>query len=53
MKNYEDRLLLIERTDQLIRLNATGTASQLADILGISRILVFRLLKYFKKMKSP
>jgi hypothetical protein len=34
MKNYEDILDLIEKTDRLIRLKATGTASQLADTLG-------------------
>jgi len=53
MTNYEEKLHLIERTDQLIRLNATGTASQLADTLGISRVSVFRLLKYLKTMGAP
>ena len=53
MKNYEGTLDLIERTDRLIRLNATGTSSQLADILGISRASVFRLLKYIKTMGAP
>ena len=53
MTNYEEKLHLIERTDQLIRLNATGTASQLANTLGISRVSVFRLLKYLKSMGAP
>jgi len=53
MKNYKDRLELIERIDRLIRLNATGTACQLANILGISRVSVFRLLKYLKTMGAP
>jgi len=53
MKNYEDSLELIEKTDRLIRLNATGTAYQLADTLGISRVSVFRLMKYLKTMGAP
>jgi biotin operon repressor len=53
MKNYEDSLELIEKTDRLIRLNATGSAYQLADTLGISRVSVFRLLKYLKTMGAP
>ncbi|MDR2970493.1 MAG: HTH domain-containing protein [Bacteroidales bacterium] len=53
MKNYEASLELIERTDRLVRLHATGTASQLADTLCISRVSVFRLLKYLKTMGAP
>jgi hypothetical protein len=53
MKNYEDIFHLIERTDRLIRLQATGTSYQLADTLCISRASVFRLLKYLKTMDAP
>jgi biotin operon repressor len=53
MKNYEEILQLIEKTDRLIRFQATGTSNQLADTLGISRASVFRLLKYLKTMGAP
>jgi len=53
MKNYQDSFELIERTDRLIRLSDTGTAYQLADRLGISRVSVFRLLKHLKTMGAP
>ena len=53
MKNYEDKLHLIERIDKLIRLNATGTSYQLAELLCISRASVFRLLKYLRTMGAP
>jgi hypothetical protein len=53
MKNYEDRLDIIERTDQLIRLNATGTSYQLAEILCISRASSIRLLQYLRTIGAP
>jgi predicted DNA-binding transcriptional regulator YafY len=53
MKNYEEILELIEKTDRLIRLKATGTSAQLADKLGISRASVFRLLQYLRTMGAP
>ena len=53
MKNYEEALNLIERTDRLIRLQATGTAKELALTLGISRISVCRLFKDLRDMGAP
>jgi biotin operon repressor len=53
MKNYEDILDIIEKTDRLIRLQATGTPAQLANTLCISRASVFRLLQHLRTMGAP
>ena len=53
MKKYEELQNLIERADQLIRLQATGNSREFADTLGISRASVYRLLEYMKTLGAP
>ena len=43
----------IERIDQLIRLKATGTPSQLAKRLSISERSVFNILNMMKELGAP
>lgn len=44
---------LIERTDQLIRLQATGTPSELAYKLGISKTKLYRMINTMKSLNAP
>jgi DNA-binding IclR family transcriptional regulator len=53
MKKYLELQHLIERADRLICLKATGTASEFAITLGISRATLFRLLQFFREMDMP
>jgi len=48
-----ETLSLIERTDQLIRLKATGTPTQLANKLTISERSARRLINTMKEMGAP
>lgn len=43
----------IERIDHLIRIKGTGTASELAEKLGISRRSIFNLLNEMKEKGAP
>lgn len=43
----------IERIDHLIRIKGTGTATELAGKLGISRRSVYNLLNEMKEMGAP
>lgn len=47
---FLEKLQLIERMDQLIRLKATGTSKDLASRLGISRSTVFEIHDTMRKM---
>ncbi len=47
------QLELIERVDQLIRLNATGRPDQFAYRLGISKTKLYRILSIMKDMDAP
>ncbi|GAA4272869.1 hypothetical protein U6A24_06275 [Aquimarina gracilis] len=44
---------LIERIDQLIRLQATGSPGALASKLGISKTQVYRLIDIMKDLNAP
>jgi hypothetical protein len=44
---------LIERVDQLIRLQATGSPEDLAYRLGISKTKLYRIINTMKTMKAP
>ncbi|MEW7278678.1 hypothetical protein ABW636_08780 [Aquimarina sp. 2201CG1-2-11] len=44
---------LIDRIDQLIRLQATGTPLQLAHKLGISKAKLYRTLHTMRALKAP
>ncbi|TSE05775.1 MULTISPECIES: DNA-binding protein [Aquimarina] len=44
---------LIQRMDQLIRLQATGTPDDLATKLGISKTKLYRLINIMKELNAP
>ncbi|WP_103068122.1 hypothetical protein [Aquimarina sediminis] len=44
---------IIERMDQLIRLQATGSPDEFALRLGISRTKLYRMLKIIKRLNAP
>ncbi len=44
---------LIERIDQLIRLQATGTPEDLAYRLGISKTKLYRIINTMKTLNAP
>ena len=50
---FIEKLNLIERIDQLIRLRATGTADDLATKLQISRRNVYIIIELMKSMDAP
>ncbi len=44
---------LIDRIDQLIRLQATGTPQELATKLDISKTKLYRIINIMKALKAP
>jgi predicted DNA-binding transcriptional regulator YafY len=44
---------IIERMDQLIRLQATGSPEKFAQRLGISRTKLYRMIKLMKQLNAP
>ena len=52
MKLFE-HLFLLERLDQLIRLKATGSPSELANRLGLSRRQTLRVLRQLREEGFP
>ncbi|MEW7278850.1 hypothetical protein ABW636_09660 [Aquimarina sp. 2201CG1-2-11] len=44
---------IIERVDQLIRLQATGSLEYFASRLGISRTKLYRVIGVMKKLNAP
>ncbi|MEM9686336.1 MAG: HTH domain-containing protein [Bacteroidota bacterium] len=44
---------LIERIDQLVRLQATGNSAELAERLNISRAQLYRIIDVMKELKAP
>lgn len=48
-----ESLKRIERIDKLIRIKGTGTATELAEKLGISRRSVYNLLNEMKDKGAP
>lgn len=49
----EERKLKLEQADQLIRLKATGTATQFAEKLGMSKRNLHRLLDFMRELGAP
>ncbi len=47
------QLRLMERIDQLIRLQATGTPKELAYRVGISRTKLYAVLNTMKALNAP
>ncbi len=52
MKLFET-LQMIERVDQLIRLKATGTPTQLAQRLQLSERSIYNVIEIMKEMGAP
>ncbi len=50
---FIQQLELIERVDQLIRLQATGSARDLAYRLGISKTKLYRMINIMKELNAP
>lgn len=44
---------LIQRIDQLIRLQATGSPEQLADRLEISKAKLYRIINVMRELNAP
>lgn len=53
MQQLSKQIELIERIDQLIRLNATGTPKALASRLGVSKAKLYRVLDVMKELNAP
>lgn len=51
--NLFDDLFMLQRIDQLIRMQATGTPAQLASRLQVSERKVYRLLEQLKDQGFP
>ncbi len=47
------QITLIQRIDQLIRLQATGSAEDLAYRLGISKTKLYRVINLMKQLDAP
>ncbi|MEW7289741.1 hypothetical protein [Aquimarina sp. 2304DJ70-9] len=47
------QIKLIERIDQLIRMQATGSPDELAYRLGISKTKLYRIIKVMKQLDAP
>ncbi len=47
------QVTLIERVDQLIRLQATGTPAALASRLEVSKTKLYRIIKTMKALQAP
>ncbi len=53
MKKLTKQIALLERIDQLIQLEATGTPKHLAKRLQISEATVFRIIETMKALNAP
>ena len=51
--NIIKQIELIERVDQLVRLQATGTPSELAFKLNISKTKLYRIIEVMKMLNAP
>ncbi len=47
------QLELIHRIDNLIRIQATGSAETLAEKLGISKTKIYRIINVMKQLGAP
>lgn len=53
MKKLTQQIALLERVDQLIQLQATGSPKQLAKRLEVSEATIFRIIETMKEMNAP
>ncbi len=47
---FREKIVLLERLDQLIRMKATGSARELAKKLGISKSTVYEVIDVLKQL---
>ncbi|MEW7291260.1 HTH domain-containing protein [Aquimarina sp. 2304DJ70-9] len=53
MKTIIQYIKLMERIDQLVRLQATGEPEDFAQRLGISKATLYRTIKTMKELNAP
>ncbi|WP_109852613.1 DNA-binding protein [Aquimarina sp. AU58] len=53
MNSIIKQIELIERIDQLIRLQATGSPEELSSKLGISKTKLYRIINTMKSLNAP
>ncbi len=53
MSAFIKKVEMINRIDQLIRLQATGTPNELASKLGISKTKLYRILSIMRDFNAP
>ncbi|MEO9513737.1 MAG: HTH domain-containing protein [Flavobacteriaceae bacterium] len=53
MKKLTKQIALLERVDQLIHMEATGSPKQLAKRLKVSQATIFRIIETMKEMNAP
>ena len=53
MNSIIKQIKLIERIDQLIRLQATGSPEELSSKLGISKTKLYRIINTMKSLNAP
>ena len=53
MNSILQQLELMERMDQLIRMEATGSPKQFANRLGISKTTLYRMINTMKELEAP
>lgn len=50
---FVEKLNLIERLDQLVRMQATGSPNELANRISVSRRCLFDVINLMKSMNAP
>lgn len=53
MQQLTKQIMLLERIDQLVRLHATGTPTEFAARLGISKAKLYRTIDVMKELRAP
>ncbi len=53
MSTIIKQIEIMERIDQLIRLQATGSAEELAERLKISKTKLYRIINLMKRLNAP
>ncbi len=51
--SFIEKLKMIERLDQLIRMQATGSPTKLAERLGVARSTVYEVIDCMRSIGAP